>query len=80
MKRGVNCACPYLKIYLGVQEEGVVNVTYDPTVGFTLDPINVMHNGIYECRATLLEERQDLFCHLDILSMYNMFNKIKLAI
>jgi hypothetical protein len=71
MKKGVNYACPYLKIHLGVHEEGVMNVTYDPTVGFTLDPINVIHIGIYECRAKLWEEHQELLCHLDILSMYN---------
>ncbi|XP_021928983.1 vascular endothelial growth factor receptor 2-like isoform X4 [Zootermopsis nevadensis] len=55
------------QIHLGIHEEGVMNVTYDPTVGFTLDPINIMHIGIYECRGKLWEEHQELHCHLDIL-------------
>jgi len=70
MKNAINCACPYLKIHLGIQEEGVMNVTYDPTVGFTLDPINVMHSGIYLCRAALGKIQDSLHFHLDVLSMY----------
>jgi len=70
MKNSINCAYPYLKIHLGIQEEGVMNVTYDPTVGFTLDPINVMHSGIYQCSAELGREQEFLHIHLDVLSMY----------
>jgi len=70
MKNTINCACPYLKIHLGIHEEGVMNVTYDPTVGFTLDPINVMHSGLYQCNADLGEGQDFLHIHLDVLSMY----------
>jgi hypothetical protein len=55
---------------LGIHEEGVMNVTYDPTVGFTLDPINVMHSGLYQCIADLAEGQDFLHVHLDVLSMY----------
>lgn len=74
---GVIYACPYLKIHLGIHEDGVMNVTYDPTVGFTLDPINFMHIGIYMCVASLGEVAEELACHLDILSMYNIFKRIQ---
>lgn len=70
IKNTINCACPYLKIHLGIQEEGGMNVTYDPTVGFTLDPINVMHSGLYQCIADLEEVTELLHIHLDVLSMY----------
>jgi hypothetical protein len=74
MKEVVNFACLYLKIHLGIHEEGVMNVTYDPTVGFTLDPINIMHSDLYECKAELGERQGSVFYHLDVLSMYNVFN------
>jgi hypothetical protein len=70
MKNTINYACPYLKIHLGIHEEGVMNVTYDPTVGFTLDPINIMHSGLYKCIADLGESTDFLRIHLDVLSMY----------
>jgi len=70
MKNAINCTCPYFKFHLGIQEEGLMNVTYDPTVGFTLDPINVMHSGIYQCRAVFEKEQDFLLVHLDVLSMY----------
>jgi hypothetical protein len=70
MKIAINCACPYLKIPLGVHEEGVMSVTYDPTVGFTLEPVNIMHTGLYECTADLGEQQQLLRIQLDVLSMY----------
>jgi hypothetical protein len=80
MKEAINCACPYLKIHLGIHEEGVMNVTYDPTVGFILDPINIMHAGLYQCKADLGERPDTLHIHLYVLSMYNVFHKTKLAI
>jgi hypothetical protein len=70
MQNTINCSCPYLKIHLGIHEEGIMNVTYDPTVGFTLDPINVMHSGVYYCVADCGEEQELLHIHLDVLSMY----------
>jgi hypothetical protein len=70
MKIAINCACPYLKFHLGVHEEGVMSVTYDSTFGFTLEPVNLMHSGLYECKAVLGEEQQLLRIHLEVLSMY----------
>jgi hypothetical protein len=80
MREAINYACLYLKIHLGIHEEGVMNVSFDPTVGFTLDPINIMHSDIYECKAVLGGKQDNLAIHLDVLSMYNVFNKTKLAI
>jgi hypothetical protein len=78
MKNAINCACPYLKFHLGIHEEGIMNVSYDPTVGFTLDPINVMHAGLYECKAVLGEAEEYLHIHLDVLSMYKIFYRTSL--
>jgi hypothetical protein len=69
-KNAINCACPYLKIHLGIHEEGLMRVTYDPTVGFTLHPVNVMHSGYFECRAALGEAKGCVDVHLEVLSMY----------
>ncbi|XP_033610234.1 obscurin isoform X1 [Cryptotermes secundus] len=54
------------KIQMGQQPHRNQIVTYDPMVGFTLDPVSHLDSSWYKCIATLSSQRQDMDFYLEV--------------
>ncbi|PSN38782.1 hypothetical protein C0J52_18676, partial [Blattella germanica] len=62
-----------VEIQVGEQEDQMI-VEYDPTIGFTLDSVNMKDTGTYDCLAELGDMQNKIHCHIHITGESNVIS------